>query len=133
MKTLFNTDGNLKVTGNREQSVINVTLDFWNSDSSETTQNGRFMEVLCKVKMSGFSINTPAKRVWEVKEVFNPIMNPDSKNPTLLFPQRSDNFDLDTLKIFFSETLVKRIERSAINIAERHNAPENEMLTIKNF
>ena len=124
MKTLFNTDGNLKVTGNREQSVINVTLDFWNSDSSETTQNGRFMEIFCKVKIVGKP---------KVISVLNPIMNPDSQNPTLLFSGRSDFFDLDTLKIFFSETLVKRIERSAIDIAERHNAPENEMLTIKNF
>ena len=125
MKTLFNTDGNIKVTGSREQSVINVTLDFWNDE------NERFMEIFCKVRMSGFSINTPGKKVWEVDKVLNPIINPDSQNPTLLFPGRSDFFDLDTLKIFFSETLVKRIERDAIRIADRTNAPENDMIILK--
>lgn len=125
MKTLFNTDGNIKVTGSREQSVINVTLDFWNDE------NERFMEIFCKVRMSGFSINTPGQRVWEVQEVFNPIMNPDSKNPTLLFPRRSDNFDLGTLKLFFSKTFVDKIERDAIRIADRTNAPENDMIILK--
>ena len=115
MKTLFNTDGNIKVTGNREQSVINVTLDFWNDEDE------RFMEIFCRVQIVGQP---------KVLEVLNPIMNPDSKNPTLLFPQRSDNFDLGTLKLFFSKRFVDTFERNAIRIAERTNAPENEMLNL---
>ena len=116
MKTLFNNEGNLRVTGTREQSIINVTLDFWNDE------NERFMEIFCKVSIVGQP---------KVLEVFNPIINPDSSNPTLLFPQRDDNFDLGTLKLFFSKTFVDKFERDAIRVAEKTNAPENQMITLK--
>ncbi len=117
MKNLFSKEGNLKVTANREQSIINVTLDFW------TNEDERFMEIFCKVRIVGFAA--------KVISVLNPIINPDSSNPTLLFAKRSDFFDLDSLKAFFSETIINRIESDAIRVALMTNAPENEMITLK--
>ena len=81
------------------------------------------MEIFCKVRIVGFAA--------KVISVLNPIINPDSSNPTLLFAKRSDFFDLDSLKAFFSETIINRIESDAIRVALMTNAPENEMITLK--
>jgi len=119
MKTIINLDGNLKITGSREQSLVNVTLDFWN-DNDE-----RWLEIFCQVRIIGEP---------KVERIFNPILNPDSQNPTMIFNLDCVPSDINfgNLKTIFSKQFVDNAEKCAIQIAMMHNAPENETIKYSN-
>lgn len=117
MDTLFNNDAEIKITGNREQSLVNVTLDFWTSD------NTRFMELFCKVRIIGEP---------EVVEVFTPLLMPDSDNPIRF--SNSFPFSWELLEDVFSKRFTEVAKKRAIDIALMKNAPDNQTINnVKGF
>tara|TARA_R100000781_G_scaffold114696_1_gene86210 strand:- start:1092 stop:1616 length:525 start_codon:yes stop_codon:yes gene_type:complete len=123
MKTIITHGGLFRVTGNREQSSVNVTLDFWNAENDE-----RVMEIFAKVNIVGEP---------KITKLFNPIMNPDSNKPSMLFSSTHDNLaakeiTFGKLSDFFSKKIVDKIEKDILKTAVMLNAPNNEMINFTN-